>query len=234
MPSPPGPEPDHRLHGAVQPGAQRLHGGGCLHGGHPHGGPSGAVLDRVRAGRPRDCAAGLLRRHPVAAVEGPLLLDLHAVRELHHVPADREVGKPDARHRWASWASPRPRASGHSSSARRCRSTTWCWPSWRWACGSCTRIVRSLLGPHLHGVRNSDDLAEALGIRPDAHQALSFVLSVVYAGLAGALYAGQVRFLGPGLASVRDLRHDDVHAGGRHRHPAGPLLGTFGVPWLTQ
>jgi branched-chain amino acid transport system permease protein len=32
------------------------------------------------AGGRRDRGAGLLRRHPVAAAEGPLLLDLHAVR----------------------------------------------------------------------------------------------------------------------------------------------------------
>ena len=41
----------------------------------------------------------LVRRTGVAASEGPLLLDFYAVRRLHHVPADREMGKPHARDR---------------------------------------------------------------------------------------------------------------------------------------
>ena len=62
------------------------------------------------------------------------------------------------------------------------------------------RIVRSLLGRSFMAVRNSDELAEALGTDLMRTKTLSFVLSVIYAGFAGALYAGQVRFLGPDLA----------------------------------
>jgi hypothetical protein len=88
------------------------------------------------------------------------------------------------------------------------------------------RIVRSLLGRSFMAIRNSDELAEALGIDLMRTKTLSFVLSVFYAGFAGALYAGQVRFLGPDLASEeRDLRPDHVRAGGRHRHAAGTAAG---------
>ena len=58
------------------------------------------------------------------------------------------------------------------------------------------RIVSSLLGRSFLAVRNSEALAEALGVNLMRTKVLSFVLSVGYAGFAGALYAGQVRFLG--------------------------------------
>ena len=50
-------------------------------------------------------------------------------------------------------------------------------------------------------VRNSDDLAEALGIDLMRTKTLSFVLSVVYAGFAGRCMRDRCAFLGPDLAS---------------------------------
>ena len=97
------------------------------------------------------------------------------------------------------------------------------------------RIVRSLLGRSFMAVRNSDELAEALGINLMRTKTLSFVLSVTYAGFAGALYAGQVRFLGPDLAS-ETVTFDLVMftlVGGIGTL-LGPLVGTFLVTWLTQ
>ncbi|CAG2135151.1 branched-chain amino acid ABC transporter permease [Cupriavidus plantarum] len=97
------------------------------------------------------------------------------------------------------------------------------------------RIVTSLLGRSLMAVRNSDVLAEALGIGLMRTKMLSFVLSVGYAGFAGALYAGQVRFLGPDIART-DLTFDMVMAmlvGGTGTL-LGPLLGSVLVPWVTQ
>jgi len=97
------------------------------------------------------------------------------------------------------------------------------------------RIVRSLVGRSFMAVRNSDDLAKALGINLMRTKTLSFVLSVVYAGFAGALYAGQVRFLGPDLAS-ESMTFDLVMyvlVGGVGTL-LGPLVGTFLVTGLTQ
>ena len=45
------------------------------------------------------------------------------------------------------------------------------------------RIVDSLLGRTFMAIRNSDELAEALGIDLMRNKLLAFVLSVVYAGL---------------------------------------------------
>ena len=64
------------------------------------------------------------------------------------------------------------------------------------------RIVNSLLGRTFIAIRNGEDLAEALGINLMRNKVLAFMLSVFYAGMAGGLYAGFVRFLGPGIASV--------------------------------
>jgi branched-chain amino acid transport system permease protein len=97
------------------------------------------------------------------------------------------------------------------------------------------RIVNSLLGRTFVAIRNSDELAEALGIPLMRNKVLAFVLSVFYAGLAGGLYAGYVRFLGPDLASV-NFTFEMVMAmlvGGLGTM-LGPLLGSLIVPWLTQ
>lgn len=97
------------------------------------------------------------------------------------------------------------------------------------------RIVTSLLGRSFMAVRNSDALAEALGINLMRTKVLSFVLSVGYAGFAGALYAGQVRFLGPDIART-DLTFDMVMSMlvGGIGTIFGPLLGAVLVPWITQ
>lgn len=97
------------------------------------------------------------------------------------------------------------------------------------------RIVHSILGRGFMAVRNSDELAEALGINLMRNKILSFVLSVFYAGLAGGLYAGHVRFLGPDMAYVSHT-FDMVMfmlVGGIGT-VLGPVLGAILVPWITQ
>lgn len=97
------------------------------------------------------------------------------------------------------------------------------------------RIVNSLLGRSFMAIRNGDELAEALGINLMRNKLLSFLLSVVYAGWAGALYAGFVRFLGPDLAGTHHSFDMTVFMliGGLGTL-LGPLLGALLVPWLTQ
>ncbi len=97
------------------------------------------------------------------------------------------------------------------------------------------RIANSLLGRTFMAIRNGDDLAEALGINLMRNKVLAFMLSVFYAGLAGGLYAGFVRFLGPGIAGVEHTFDMTMYmlVGGIGTL-LGPLLGSIGVPWLTQ
>ena len=97
------------------------------------------------------------------------------------------------------------------------------------------RIVRSLLGRTFMAIRNGDELAESLGIDLMRNKLLAFMLSVFYAGLAGGLYAGFVRFLGPGIAGVENTFDMTMYmlVGGLGTL-SGPLLGALAVPWLTQ
>lgn len=97
------------------------------------------------------------------------------------------------------------------------------------------RIVASLLGRTFMAIRNGDALAEALGTNLMRNKLLAFMLSVFYAGMAGGLYAGFVRFLGPGLASVEHTFEMTTYmlVGGLGTL-LGPLLGALAVPWLTQ
>jgi branched-chain amino acid transport system permease protein len=98
-----------------------------------------------------------------------------------------------------------------------------------------SRIVQSLLGRAFVAVRQREELAEALGINLMRTKVLSFVLSTFYAGLAGALYAGFVRFLGPDLA--REHHAFDMMAFilvGGIGTLFGPVLGAVLLTWLTQ
>lgn len=97
------------------------------------------------------------------------------------------------------------------------------------------RIVRSLLGRTFMAIRNGEELAQSLGIDLMRNKVLAFVLSVFYAGMAGGLYAGFVRFLGPSIAGVEHTFDMTMYmlVGGIGTL-LGPLLGALGVPWLTQ
>ena len=97
------------------------------------------------------------------------------------------------------------------------------------------RIVKSLLGRTFIAIRNGDELAEALGINLMRNKVLAFQLSVCYAGLAGGLYAGFVRFIGPDLAGTHHTFDMMIFmiVGGLGT-VLGPLLGAIGMPWLTQ
>ena len=64
------------------------------------------------------------------------------------------------------------------------------------------RIANSLLGRSFRAIRISDELAASLGINLMRNKVLAFVLSTTYASVAGALYAGMVRFIGPAEADV--------------------------------
>jgi branched-chain amino acid transport system permease protein len=97
------------------------------------------------------------------------------------------------------------------------------------------RITGSLVGRGFVAVRGSEALAQAIGINLRKTKMLAFVLSVIYAGFAGALYAGQVRFLGPDLAG-QGPTFDQVMmvlVGGLGTL-LGPLVGTLLVTAITQ
>ncbi|MEO1893385.1 MAG: branched-chain amino acid ABC transporter permease [Alcanivorax sp.] len=98
-----------------------------------------------------------------------------------------------------------------------------------------SRISNSLVGRTFLAIRISDDLAQSLGINLMRNKVLAFVLSTVYAGLAGGLYAGVVRFIGPAEAEV--VHTFDIITYllvGGIGTLMGPLVGTMMITWLTQ
>ncbi len=97
------------------------------------------------------------------------------------------------------------------------------------------RIVHSLYGRAFMAIRNGEALAEALGVPLMRTKVIAFVISVTYAGYAGALYAGFVRFLGPNIAS--EANAFDMIAfilvGGLGTL-SGPVFGAILLTWGTQ
>lgn len=97
------------------------------------------------------------------------------------------------------------------------------------------RLVTSLLGRTFLAIRNSEELAEAMGIKLMRNKVLSFVLSTVMAGYAGGLYAGSVRFLDPSLSAVtQTFEMITFLLVGGIGTLFGPLVGALGVIWISQ
>ncbi|UTR05336.1 branched-chain amino acid ABC transporter permease [Alkalihalobacillus sp. LMS6] len=96
-------------------------------------------------------------------------------------------------------------------------------------------IATSLVGRTYMAIRNSEDLAQTIGINTMKQKLISFVLSTLLAGVAGALYASTVRFIGPDL-SYTMMTFDMLTyliVGGIGTL-FGPLVGTLLIVVLTQ
>lgn len=97
------------------------------------------------------------------------------------------------------------------------------------------RIVHSLSGRTYIAIRNSEDLAQTIGISTMKNKLTVFVISTTFAGLSGALYASFVRFIGPDIGAITitfDLL-TFLLVGGIGTL-SGPLVGTLLVVWLSQ
>jgi branched-chain amino acid transport system permease protein len=97
------------------------------------------------------------------------------------------------------------------------------------------RLTQSSFGRALTGIRTNEDLAQAVGVNLLRTKATAFVISTIYAGLAGALYAGVVRFLDPSLALANHnfelLAYILVGGAGTLY---GPVLGVLALTWVVQ
>ncbi len=97
------------------------------------------------------------------------------------------------------------------------------------------RIVHSLTGRTFVAIRNSEDLAMTIGISTMRNKLAAFVLSTFFAGLAGALYASFIRFIGPDIGYITitfDLL-TYLLVGGIGTL-SGPIIGTLIVVWVSQ
>jgi len=97
------------------------------------------------------------------------------------------------------------------------------------------RLVYSLTGRTYIAIRNSEELALTLGISTMKNKLASFVLSVFFTSLAGALYASFIRFLGPDIAYVTVMFDFLTYllVGGIGTL-AGPVVGTLLITFLSQ
>lgn len=97
------------------------------------------------------------------------------------------------------------------------------------------RIVHSLTGRTYIAIRNSEELAQTLGINTRINKLVSFVISVAFAGLAGGLYASLVRFIGPEVAGTSMVFTFLMYliVGGIGTL-SGPIIGTMLFVWLEQ
>jgi branched-chain amino acid transport system permease protein len=96
-------------------------------------------------------------------------------------------------------------------------------------------IVHSPVGRRLVAVRDSERLAASVGVDVMRTKRMAFTLSAAFAGLAGALYAGHVGYLGPEVASVEVTFNILLYLMvGGVGSIAGPLVGTLVVYVLSQ
>lgn len=97
------------------------------------------------------------------------------------------------------------------------------------------RIVHSLSGRTYIAIRNSEDLAQTIGISTTKNKLTVFVLSTFFAGLSGALYASFIRFIGPDIGNIVitfDLLTFLLIGG--IGTLSGPVVGTVLIVWLSQ
>lgn len=97
------------------------------------------------------------------------------------------------------------------------------------------RIVYSLTGRTYISIRNSEELAQTIGINTSFNKLVSFIISVAFAALAGVLYAAFNRFLGPEIANLPMVFNFLMYLiiGGLGTL-SGPIIGTLIIVWLTQ
>lgn len=98
-----------------------------------------------------------------------------------------------------------------------------------------SRIVSSLVGRTFKSIRNSEELAATLGINVMANKLLAFGIAAFFTGIAGALYAGYIRFIGPDISNPNLTFEFLLYLliGGQATI-AGPIVGTLVATGLTE
>jgi branched-chain amino acid transport system permease protein len=96
-------------------------------------------------------------------------------------------------------------------------------------------IARSRVGEILLAIRQNEDLVGSIGIAAWKYKLFAFVISAMYAGLAGALYAHFQGFINPeifGVAQSLDAILAVILGGSGTI--AGPVIGAFLVVFLPE
>ncbi len=101
--------------------------------------------------------------------------------------------------------------------------------------GLAALIVRSRIGQTLIAIRQNEDLVGAIGIAAWKYKLFAFVISAMFGGLAGALYAHYQSFINPeifGVAQSLDAILAVIIGGSGTI--AGPVIGSFFVVLLPE
>ncbi len=92
----------------------------------------------------------------------------------------------------------------------------------------CHRLVNSLLGRTFVAISHDERLAEALGINTMQKKLTSFIISAVFSGVAGALYASYNSVISPDIAYFeRGMDALALLIVGGAGTMAGPIVGAF-------
>ncbi|MFK7838549.1 MAG: branched-chain amino acid ABC transporter permease [Sulfitobacter sp.] len=96
-------------------------------------------------------------------------------------------------------------------------------------------IVRSRIGKTLIAIRQNEDLVGAIGIAAWKYKLFAFVISAMFGGLAGAIYAHYQSFINPEIFGVAQSLDAilAVIVGGSGTI-AGPVIGAFFVVLLPE
>ncbi|MDO6669387.1 branched-chain amino acid ABC transporter permease [Paracoccus sp. 1_MG-2023] len=96
-------------------------------------------------------------------------------------------------------------------------------------------IVRSRVGQILLAIRQNEDLVASVGVAAWRYKLFAFVVSAMFAGLAGALYAHYQSFINPEIFSVAQSL-DAILAViiGGSGTLTGPVIGAFFVVFLPE
>ena len=97
------------------------------------------------------------------------------------------------------------------------------------------RAVHSRLGRALRAVKNDQIAAEAMGINLTFYKVFAFAWAAALAGLAGALYAGYIRFISPDTFTVGESINILIMCvlGGMGTI-IGPILGAVAITYLLE
>jgi ABC-type branched-subunit amino acid transport system ATPase component/branched-subunit amino acid ABC-type transport system permease component len=94
-------------------------------------------------------------------------------------------------------------------------------------------LMHSRIGRAMRAVAQSETAARALGIEPTLQRVLAFVLSSMYAGVAGGLYAYLNRYVNPDTFSFSDsIRFLLMVILGGAGTSFGPLIGAGILTWI--
>lgn len=96
-------------------------------------------------------------------------------------------------------------------------------------------MIYSRIGRALRAIRNDSIAAEVMGINLSFYKVLAFSLSAGMAGLAGALYAGYIRFISPDtFTGAESINIVIMMVIGGMGTIIGPILGAVGITYLLE